>query len=74
MKADQGRPYKKPSNPTKVFMFNNTIYEVFIKDTVELFQINNDNCQRLVMTKDDYYNFEQLITNNGFSEIEYEAV
>jgi len=55
-------------------MFNNTIYEVFIKDTVELFQINNDNCQRLVMTKDDYYNFEQLITNNGFSEIEYEAV
>lgn len=70
MKADQGRPYKKPKNPSKVFVMNNVVYEIFIKETVEIFQIKNDSYQRLVMDKTNYPNFEQILLNNGFTLLE----
>lgn len=47
----------------------NTVYEIFIKETVEIFQLRQDNCQRLVMDRISYTNFEQTLLNNGFTEI-----
>lgn len=71
MKADLGRPYQLPEGrPTKQYFNKDNAYNVYVSDqTVEIFQMSRHNnpVQRLVMAKDNYSNFEQMLINNGFS-------
>lgn len=53
-------------------MLGEIVYEIFFKETVEIFQIKKDNYQRLVMPKDNYDNFEQLLLTSGFVPVRNE--
>lgn len=73
-KSSSGVPYAMPSGrPSYVFekcginikIFYNTLRQI------EVYQTSNNHTQRMVMTPNDYENFENRLKSNGFKQLAF---